>query len=197
MYFFFKRWHAWRSFGLNSWLVRESALQMLLSGTSLLIDIETAFSSSDSQRWCCALLNMFLSNWAILSLNKQLQFLVTASSKEGSSYLFNKSSKWLARSDNLEDLFSTIISFSINSSFERFPADFLFQPRFVSLFSLRFDSLATVEEIASLTWGKSLCFVQLLFNLEVAKGLMKRLGPSLPEHWFKFEPATLQFWRNA
>ena len=120
MYFFFKRWHAWRSFGLNSWLVRESALQMLLSGTSLLTDIGTVFSSSDSRRWCCVLLNMFLSNWAILSLNKQLQFLVTASSKEGISYLLNKSSKWLVRSDNLEDLFSTLISFSINSSFERF-----------------------------------------------------------------------------
>ena len=82
VFFFFKWWHAWRSSGFTSWLVRDNALQTLLSRTSPIV-AETGFISSDSRRWYWALLMEFLSNWTILSLSNWLQFLLTVSSEEG------------------------------------------------------------------------------------------------------------------
>ena len=118
--FFFKRWHAWRSSDFTSWPVRDNALQTLLSRTSSSIEAGTGFISRDSRRWCYALLTALLSNWIILSPSKRLQFLLTVSSQERISYRLRKSSKRLVRSDSLEDISSTLISSSINSSFERF-----------------------------------------------------------------------------
>ena len=117
--YFFKWWHAWRSLGLPSWTVRESALQMLLSKISLLIDIRIGLFSSDS-RWYSSLLTVFLSNLTIVSLNKLLQFLVTNSSEERISYLLKNPSKRLVRLDILEDKSSTLTSSLINSSSETF-----------------------------------------------------------------------------
>ena len=118
--FFLKQWHAWRLSGFTSWPVRNNALQTLLSRTSSPIEAGTGFISRDSWLWYCALLTAFLSNWTIPSPSKWLQFLLTASSKERISYQFRRLSKWLVRSDSLEDTSSTLISSSINSSFERF-----------------------------------------------------------------------------
>ena len=117
--FFFKWWHVWRSSGFIWWPVRDNALQMLPSRTSSPIVAGTGFISSDSQRWYWALLTPFLSNWTILSQSNQLQFLLTVSSEEKISYCLRKSSKRLVRSSSLEDMSSTLISSSINSSFER------------------------------------------------------------------------------
>ena len=116
---FFKQWHAWRSSGFTSWLVRDNALQMQFSRISP-IDAGTGFISSDSQRWHWALLTAFLSNRTILSVSKWLQFLLTVSSESRISYRLRKLSKRLVRSDSLEDMSSTLISSSINSSFEIF-----------------------------------------------------------------------------
>ena len=118
--FFFKGWHAWRSSGFTSWLVRDNALQMLFSRTSSPTDAGTGFISSDSRQWYWALLTAFLSNWTILSVSKRLQFLLTVSSELRISYRLRKSSKRLVRSDSLEDMSSTLISSSINYFFERF-----------------------------------------------------------------------------
>ena len=120
VFFFFKWWHAWRSSGFTSWPVRENALQTLLSRTSSPIVVGRGFISSDSWQWYWALSTAFLSNWTILSLSNRLQFLLTVSSEERISYRLRKSSKRLVRSDSLEDISSTLISSSINSSFERF-----------------------------------------------------------------------------
>ena len=49
--FVFKRWQACKSFGLTSCSVKESALQMLTSSSSSLIDGGTGFTSTDSRRW--------------------------------------------------------------------------------------------------------------------------------------------------
>ena len=125
--FFFRQWHPWRSSGFTSWSVKDSALQTLLSRTSASIEIGIGFISSDSRRWYCTLLTAFLSNWTILSLSKQLQFLLTVSSEERISYHLRKSLKRLVRSDSLEDIASTLISLSINSSFERFSSWLLVQ----------------------------------------------------------------------
>ena len=118
--FFFKRWHAWRSSGLTSWPCKDNALQTLFSRTSSPIDARTGFISSDSRRWYQALLTAFLSNWTIISVSKRLQFLLTVSSGLKISYRLRKSSKRLVRLDSLEDMSSTLISLSINSSFKRF-----------------------------------------------------------------------------
>ena len=102
-FFFFKRWHAWRSSGFTSWPVRDNALQMLLSRTSSsVVAGTTGFISSDSRRWYWALLTAFLSNWTILSLNNRLQFLLTVNSEERISYRLRKSSKQLVRSDSFK-----------------------------------------------------------------------------------------------
>ena len=85
-----------------------------------IIEAGTGFISRDSRRSCCALLTAFLSNWIILSFSKRLQFLLTVSSEERISYRLRKSSKRLVRSNSLEDISSTLISSSVNSSFERF-----------------------------------------------------------------------------
>ena len=118
--FFLKRWHVWRSSGFTSWSVRDSAFQTLLLGTSWSFDAGTRFISSDSRRWYWAFLTAFLSNWTILSLKKQLQILLTDSSQERISNRLKKSSKRLVRSDSLEDMSSTLLTSSTNSSFERF-----------------------------------------------------------------------------
>ena len=55
-------------------LVRDNALQTLLSRTSSSIEAGTGFISSDLRRWYCALLTAFLSNWTILSFSKGLKF---------------------------------------------------------------------------------------------------------------------------
>ena len=117
--FLFKRWHTWISSGFTSWPVKDSALQTLLLRTSLPIDAGTGFTSIDSRRWHWALLTTFLSSWTILSFNKRLQVLVTNSSKERISYHLKILSKRLLRSDSLEDMSATLISSSINSSFQR------------------------------------------------------------------------------
>ena len=106
--------------GVTSWVVRDNALQMLLLRASLPVVAGTGFISTDSWQWYWAMLTAFLSNWTILSLSNQSQFLQTVSSEERISYHLRKSSKWLVRSDSLEDMSSTLISSSINSSFERF-----------------------------------------------------------------------------
>ena len=115
--FFLKQW---RSSGFTSWPVRDSAFQTLLLGTSWSIDAGRRFISSDSRRWYWAFLTTFLFNWTILSLNKQLQILVTDSSQERISYRLKKSSKRLVRSGSLEDMSSALLTSSTNSSFERF-----------------------------------------------------------------------------
>ena len=106
--FFFKRWHVWKSSGFASCLVRDNALQMLLSRTSSPIDAGTGFISSDSWQRYWTLFTAFLSNWTILSLNKWLQFLLTVSSEKRISCHLKKSSKRLVRPDSLEDMSSTI-----------------------------------------------------------------------------------------
>ena len=126
--FFFKQWHAWRSSGFISWPVRDNGLQTLFSRTSSPIDTGTGFIFSDSRRWYWVLLTPFLSNWTILSDSKRLQFLLAVGSELRISYRLRKSSKRLVRSDSLEDMSSTLISSSINSSVERFLVVFLFQP---------------------------------------------------------------------
>ena len=78
---FFRWWHAGRSSGFTSWSVGHDALQMPLSRLST-IDAGTGLIFKNSQRWYWALLTVFLSNWAILSLNKWLQSLLTVSSEE-------------------------------------------------------------------------------------------------------------------
>ena len=88
---FFRQWHALRSSGFTSWLVRDNALQMLFSRTSSPVDVGTGFISSDSQWWYWALLTAFLSNWTILSVRKRLQFLLTVSSELRISYCLRKS----------------------------------------------------------------------------------------------------------
>ena len=113
-------WHAWRSSGFTSWPVRDNALQTSFLRTSSPINTGTGFISSDSQQWYWALLTAFLPNWTILSASKLLQFLLTVSSELRISHHLRKSWKWLVRSDGLEDMSSTLISSSINSSFERF-----------------------------------------------------------------------------
>ena len=106
--FFFKGWHAWISSGFTSWLVRGNALQMLFSRTSSpTTDAGTGFISSDSQQWYWALLTAFLSKWTILSVSKQLQFLLTVSSELRISYRLRKSLKRLVGSDSLEDVLNT------------------------------------------------------------------------------------------
>ena len=117
---FLQQWHARRSSGFTSWLVSKNVLQMLLSRTSLPLVAGTGFISNDSWPWYWALLAAFLSNWTILSLSNWLQFLLTVSPEERISYYLRKSSKWLVKSDSLEDMSSTLISSSVNSSFERF-----------------------------------------------------------------------------
>ena len=124
--FFFKRWHASRSSRFTSWLVRDNALQMLLSRTSSTIVARTGFISSDSRQWYWALLTAF-SNWTIFSLSNQLQFLLTVNSEERISYCLRKSLKWLVRSDSLEDMPSTLTRSSINFSDERFSSWLLVQ----------------------------------------------------------------------
>ena len=121
----FKWWYAWRSSGFTSWPVRDNALQTLPSRTSSPIHARTEFIFSDSRQWYWALLTAFLSNWTILSVSKWLQFLLTVSSELRISYRLRKSSKQLVRSGSLEDMSSTLISLSINSSFERFSSWFL------------------------------------------------------------------------
>ena len=59
------------------------------------------------------------------SFTQQMVAVFTDSSEERISYCPEKSSKWLVRSDSLEDMSSTLISSSINSSFERFSSWFL------------------------------------------------------------------------
>ena len=108
--FFFKRWHAWRSSGFTSWPVSDNALQTLFSRTSSLIEAGTGFVSNDLRRWYWALLTAFLYNWTILSVSKQLQFLLTVSSDLTISYRLRKSSKGLVRSDSLQGMSSALIS---------------------------------------------------------------------------------------
>ena len=118
--FFLKWWQTWRLSGLTSWLASDNALQTVLWGTSSPIEAGTGFISRDSWQWYCTLLAALLSSWTILSSNKRLQLLLAVISEERISYQLRKSSKRLVRSDSLEDISSTLISFSINSSFERF-----------------------------------------------------------------------------
>ena len=118
--FFCKRWHAWRLLGFTLCPVMDNTLQTLFSRMSSPIETGTWFISSNSQWWYWALLTAFLSNWTILSVCKWLEFLLTVSSELRISYYLRKSLKWLVRSDSLEDMSSTLISLSINSSFERF-----------------------------------------------------------------------------
>ena len=66
-YFFFKRWQACKSSGLTSCLVKENALQMFSSSSSLLIDEGTGFTSTDFCWWYWALVTAFFSNWITLS----------------------------------------------------------------------------------------------------------------------------------
>ena len=98
---------------------------MLFSRKSSPIGAGKVFISSDSGWWYWALVTAFFSNWTIISVSKRLQFLLTASSELRISYCLRKSSKWLMRSDSLENMSSTLISSSINSSFERFSSWFL------------------------------------------------------------------------
>ena len=80
--FFFKQWQAFKSSGLTSCPVNESALQMLILSFSSLIDGGTGFTSTDSCSWYWAFVNAFLSNWTTLSVNNLLQCLVMAESDE-------------------------------------------------------------------------------------------------------------------
>ena len=123
--FFFKGWHAWISSGFTSWLVRDNALQMLFSRTSSpTTDAGTGFISSDSGQWYWALLTAFLSKLTILSVSKQLQFLLIVSFELRISYCLRKSLKRLVRSDSL-DFFNTNKLF--NYFFERFSGWLLVQ----------------------------------------------------------------------
>ena len=83
----FKQWHVWRSLGLISWKLRDGDLQTLLARTSLSVDGGAGFISSGSRRYHWALLTAFISNWRILSLYKQLQFLLTFTPEERISHV--------------------------------------------------------------------------------------------------------------
>ena len=109
--FFFKRWHVSRSSGFTSRPARDNALQTLLSRTSSPIVAGTGFISSDSRRCYWVLLTAFLSNWTILSLSNWLQFYWQLVLKKG----FH-----IVSENHRNDRSSTLISSSINSSFERF-----------------------------------------------------------------------------
>ena len=60
----------------TSWPVRYIAFQMLPSRTSA-IEVGTGFISSNLWQWYCTLLTTFLSSRTILSVNKQLQFILS------------------------------------------------------------------------------------------------------------------------
>ena len=127
--FFFQWWHAWRSSGFTSWLVRDNALQTLLTRTSSSpTDAGTGFISSDSRWWYWALLTVFLSNWTIISLSKRLQFLLTVSPEERITYCLRKSWKRLVRSDSLEDISSTLRAHQLILPLKDFLVGFLLEP---------------------------------------------------------------------
>ena len=70
--FFFKRWHAWRLSDFTSWSVRGHHHQLRQEQGLCPVIL----------RWYWALLTAFLSNWAILSVNNWLLFLITDSSEK-------------------------------------------------------------------------------------------------------------------
>ena len=96
--FFFSQWQASKSSGLKSCLVRESALQMISSSSSLMIDGKTGFTSIDSHQWYWALATAFLSNWTTLSISNLLLFLVMTKFDETISNLQTKSSNQFDKS---------------------------------------------------------------------------------------------------
>ena len=118
--FFFKRWQACKSFGLTSCPVKESALQMLNSSSSSLIDGGTGFTSTESRQWYWTLVTAFLSDWTTLSVCNLLQFLLMAKSDEKASYSLKKPLNWFVKSAIFDKMSLTVMSSLINSSFERF-----------------------------------------------------------------------------
>ena len=114
LFFFFRRWHAWRSSGISSWPVRERALQTLSYSSSLLIDAETGFISIDVRRWYWELFTAFLSSWMICSLTRRLDIFETASSEDRISNLLLKSSHRVVRFTRLKELSSMVINKFIN-----------------------------------------------------------------------------------
>ena len=101
-------------------LIKKKKKKTLFWRSSSQIDGGTGFISSDSWGWYWGLLTAFLCNTTILSVSEQLQVLLTVSSELRISYRLWKSLKRLVTSDRLEGMSSTLISLSINSSFEKF-----------------------------------------------------------------------------
>ena len=113
---FFRRWHAWKPSGITLWLVRERVLQTFSSSSSSLIDAGTGLNSINLRRWYRGLLTAFL--WLTLSLKIRIKFFETANLEDRISNLLVKSSNRVVRFVSLEEIYSMLMSSSINASFE-------------------------------------------------------------------------------